>query len=739
MANKLVINETPKYSLSITEDNDSNVSLSVTDGIELQIALNGATGPTGPANVLEIGTVTTVESNVPASASITGPSPSQILNLTLPKGNTGAAGPQGIQGVQGIQGIQGAAGPNTITTSTSTNLTGYIFGNGTNIAGATTATKDGTPNTLVLRSAEGAATFSTNLSSVPAVTGINNSSDGGSGVYGYDYAAENGFGVTGESTEGTGVYGVSQFRTGVIGYSQNATGGESVSAGTTATYHHKFGDTGNNRSAVERIRGWFVWFFSTFTGRLKTADITANRDWTLPNVSGTIAITSNSDGSIIDASTTAKGIVELATVAESQAGTDSVRAVTPDGLPMRKVGTAWIGGDLTGNARGANALDVQSLRDSSTQVANQSEGINYGIRLTNNGSASTAVGNSVTIYQTSAYSVQNPSVGCSVFGVNGSAAGGFSTAIGSGSAADGDGCIAIGSGVSAIGDIAGNGSSTAIGAVVTASGNYNTAVGAFSNAVGPSGCTAIGATNLAEGDISTAIGYGSYAAGNESVAIGNSTTSSNFQTISIGVYSSATGYNDIAFGYNDIASGGASLAIGNGCESRSDSSIAIGAGSYVYNANTLRLNSNGSSPSYIRLHGNTGMCAMTVQNRSTEYDDAKRSQSVTITRSGTTATVALNAHGYSVGALVIIAGASQSAYNGTKTILSVATNSFTYEVTGSPATPATGTITAVAGDFVERDNTLARGEFAIRRNGLQFILDYNDAGTVKNIILGTAT
>jgi hypothetical protein len=270
-------------------------------------------------------------------------------------------------------------------------------------------------------------------------------------------------------------------------------------------------------------------------------------------------------------------------------------------------------------------------------------------------------------------------------------------------------------------------------------GNYNIAVGAFSSAVGPSGCTAIGASNGAVGDLSTAIGYGNSASGSESVAIGNSTISSNYQTISIGVYSSATGNNDVAFGYSAIASGGSSLAIGNACESGSDSSIAIGGGSYAYNNNTLRLNSSGTAGSYIRLHGNTGMCAMTVQNRSTEYDDAKRSQSVTITRSGTTATVALNAHGYSVGARVIISGASQTAYNGTKIILSVATNSFTYEVTGSPATPATGTITAVADDKVERDNTLARGEFAIRRNGLQFILDYNDAGTVKNIILGTAT
>lgn len=37
-----------------------------------------------------------------------------------------------------------------------------------------------------------------------------------------------------------------------------------------------------------------------------------------------------------DASTTVKGIVELATVAESQAGTDTVRAVTPEGLQASK-------------------------------------------------------------------------------------------------------------------------------------------------------------------------------------------------------------------------------------------------------------------------------------------------------------------------------------------------------------------------------------------------------------------
>ncbi len=39
----------------------------------------------------------------------------------------------------------------------------------------------------------------------------------------------------------------------------------------------------------------------------------------------------------------------------------------------------------------------------------------------------------------------------------------------------------------------------------------------------------------------------------------------------------------------------------------------------------------------------------------------------------------------------------------------------------------------------EANGTLGRSMFSIRRNGLSFILDYNDAGTVKSITLGTAT
>jgi hypothetical protein len=65
-----------------------------------------------------------------------------------------------------------------------------------------------------------------------------------------------------------------------------------------------------------------------------------------------------------------------------------------------------------------------------------------------------------------------------------------------------------------------------------------------------------------------------------------------------------------------------------------------------------------------------------------------------ITRSGTTATVTQIAHGYSVTDKIIVAGANESAYNGTFAVASIVdADTYTYTVTGSPTTPATGTIT----------------------------------------------
>jgi hypothetical protein len=71
---------------------------------------SGPTGPTGAANTLAIGSVT---SGTSAGASITGTAPNQSLSLVLPIGPTGPTGAQGIVGPTGPTGPQvtGPTGP----------------------------------------------------------------------------------------------------------------------------------------------------------------------------------------------------------------------------------------------------------------------------------------------------------------------------------------------------------------------------------------------------------------------------------------------------------------------------------------------------------------------------------------------------------------------------------------------------------------------------------------------------
>ena len=68
----------------------------------------GIQGPEGQSNSLTIGSVTSGSS---PSASITGVSPNQILNLVLVPGQQGQQGQQGQKGEQGPQGQQGSQGP----------------------------------------------------------------------------------------------------------------------------------------------------------------------------------------------------------------------------------------------------------------------------------------------------------------------------------------------------------------------------------------------------------------------------------------------------------------------------------------------------------------------------------------------------------------------------------------------------------------------------------------------------
>ena len=97
--------------------------------LSLETGATGATGPqgaagsggTGSSASLSIGSVTAVANGTAPSASITGTAPNQILNLVLetgPTGATGATGPQGEQGAQGEPGATGSQGPQGETGAT---------------------------------------------------------------------------------------------------------------------------------------------------------------------------------------------------------------------------------------------------------------------------------------------------------------------------------------------------------------------------------------------------------------------------------------------------------------------------------------------------------------------------------------------------------------------------------------------------------------------------------------------
>jgi hypothetical protein len=78
----------PSFSFSLP----SNSSVDLTDLSPVPSA-NGTfylVGPVGPPNVLTVGTVTTGAPTTAASVTITGESPEQVINFTIPKGDTGS-------------------------------------------------------------------------------------------------------------------------------------------------------------------------------------------------------------------------------------------------------------------------------------------------------------------------------------------------------------------------------------------------------------------------------------------------------------------------------------------------------------------------------------------------------------------------------------------------------------------------------------------------------------------------
>lgn len=74
--------------------------------------------------------------------------------------------------------------------------------------------------------------------------------------------------------------------------------------------------------------------------------------------------------------------------------------------------------------------------------------------------------------------------------------------------------------------------------------------------------------------------------------------------------------------------------------------------------------------------------------------DGYNSKTVTITRSGAVATASSTAHGFVDKHVLVHSGAGETEYNVQVEITRIDANTYTFPVSGTPATPATGTITA---------------------------------------------
>lgn len=88
---------------------------------------------------------------------------------------------------------------------------------------------------------------------------------------------------------------------------------------------------------------------------------------------------------------------------------------------------------------------------------------------------------------------------------------------------------------------------------------------------------------------------------------------------------------------------------------------------------------------------------------------------VTIERSGSTATVTHATHGLTTGTSVIIRGAVQGEYDGLHVITVTGTSTYTYTVSGAPVTPATGSITSttvILSGVTDANGVVSRTDFA---------------------------
>lgn len=116
---------------------------------------DGAQGPQGPAGkaaTIAVGTVTASDPGSTPQVTNSGTTSAAVFDFVLPRGAQGPAGADGAPGADGqdgAQGPQGPAGPNEVSTTTGTNITGLLKGNGSTVQQAVAGTDYAKPSNTV--------------------------------------------------------------------------------------------------------------------------------------------------------------------------------------------------------------------------------------------------------------------------------------------------------------------------------------------------------------------------------------------------------------------------------------------------------------------------------------------------------------------------------------------------------------------------------------------------------------
>lgn len=128
-------------------------------------------------------------------------------------------------------------------------------------------------------------------------------------------------------------------------------------------------------------------------------------------------------------------IVGTETVPVVQGGATVKALVSALSIYIKKVGSAYLAGDLTGNARGSQAFDMQGGRGDVAQVASGDAGLCFGNSCTASGSTSMAIGIYANALDYLAFALGSGSFaytqGDMAIGYNCIAGGGYSVAVGS--------------------------------------------------------------------------------------------------------------------------------------------------------------------------------------------------------------------------------------------------------------------------------------------------------------------